>query len=332
MANPQPDQFTRLSNELLEAVMRTDFTKRQLNILFLIWRCSYGFGKKVAILKKGDFQVVGIYPSDITKELNYLAEAKVIFWDEANDLIAFNKDYDQWRISLSKAAVNGQADFKKILKNQFNEVSKTLNESISKLLNEPVDNSVDNLADISKTLNDEVSKILSKNEEDVSKTLTFEGEKVSKTLTSYSSETSNDVACGDPKEIYKKTNIKETSSKEIAKDEVEDQRLIVNTYEKVFMRLISPFQLEILMSYIDQDGMEPAVIVRAIELAGQNNAKSLKYVTSILDNWRQEKVKTLEDAERASRRHELEKSQSNKSSPHMVDEDKQRNFKRSEYR
>lgn len=332
MANPQPDQFTRLSNELLEAVMRSDFTKRQLNILFLIWRCSYGFGKKVAILKKSDFQVVGIYPSDITKELNYLAEAKVIFWDKVNDLIAFNKDYDQWRISLSKAAVNGQADFKKILKNQFNEVSKTLNESISKLLNDPVDNSVDDLADISKTLNDEVSKILSRNEEDVSKTLTFEGEKVSKILTSYSSEPSNDVGCGDPKEIYKETNIKETSSKEIAKDEVEDQRLIVNTYEKVFRRLISPFQLEILMSYIDQDGMEPAVIVRAIELAGQNNAKSLKYVTSILDNWRQEKVKTLEDAERASRRHELEKSQSNKSSPHMVDEDKLRNFKRSEYR
>ena len=330
MANPQPDQFTRLSNELLEAVMRTDFTKRQLNILFLIWRCSYGFGKKVAILKKSDFQVVGIYPSDITKELNYLAEAKVIFWDKVNDLIAFNKDYDQWRISLSKAAVNGQADFKKIFKNQFNEVSKTLNESISKLLNKPVDNSVDNLADISKTLNDEVSKILSKNEEDVSKTLTFEGEKVSKILTSYSSEPSNDVACGDPKEIYKETNIKETSSKEIAKDEVEDQRLIVNTYEKVFMRLISPFQLEILMSYIDQDGMEPAVIVRAIELAGQNNAKSLKYVTSILDNWRQEKVKALEDAERASRRHDLEKSQSGKYP--LADEDKQRNFKRSEYR
>ena len=331
MANPQPDQFTRLSNELLEAVMRSDFTKRQLNILFLIWRCSYGFGKKVAILKKGDFQDVGIYPSDITKELNYLAEAKVIFWDEANDLIAFNKDYDQWRISLSKAAVNGQADFKKILKNQFNEVSKTLNESISKLLNEPVDNSVDDLVDISKTLNDEVSKILSKNEEDVSKTLTFEGEKVSKILTSYSSETSNDVACGDPKEIYKETNIKETSSKEIAKDEVEDQRLIVNTYEKVFMRLISPFQLEILMSYIDQDGMEPSVIARAIEIAGQNNAKTLKYVTSILDNWRQEKVKTLEDAERASRRHDLEKSQSGKY-PLADKYQKQHNFKRSEYR
>lgn len=331
MANPQPDQFTRLSNELLEAVMRTDFTKRQLNILFLIWRCSYGFGKKVAILKKSDFQVVGIYPSDITKELNYLAEAKVIFWDEANDLIAFNKDYDQWRISLSKAAVNGQADFKKILKNQFNEVSKTLNESISKLLNEPVDNSVDNLADISKTLNGEVSKILSKNEEDVSKTLTFEGEKVSKILTSYSSETSNDVACGDPKEIYKKTNIKETSSKEIAKDEVEDQRLIVNTYEKVFRRLISPFQLEILMSYIDQDGMEPSVIARAIEIAGQNNAKTLKYVTSILDNWRQEKVKTLEDAERASRRYDLEKSQSGKY-PLADKYQKQHDFKISEYR
>lgn len=42
MANPQPDQFTRISNELYRAIMQSDFTKRQRNILDLVIRMSYG--------------------------------------------------------------------------------------------------------------------------------------------------------------------------------------------------------------------------------------------------------------------------------------------------
>ena len=102
MANPQPDKFTRLSNELFEAIMQTDFSKRQRSILDLIIRASYGCGKKFALLRPSDFEVVGVYKSHIKKELDYLTRTKVIFRD--GERISLNKDYDQWRVSLNKTS------------------------------------------------------------------------------------------------------------------------------------------------------------------------------------------------------------------------------------
>jgi CRISPR/Cas system-associated endonuclease/helicase Cas3 len=51
LANPQVNQFTKLSNELFEAIMQSDFSKRQRNILDLVIRMSYGCGKKIALLR-----------------------------------------------------------------------------------------------------------------------------------------------------------------------------------------------------------------------------------------------------------------------------------------
>ena len=323
MANPQPDQYTKLSNEILEAIMKSQFSKRQLNILFLIWRCSYGFNKKVARLKKSDFRYVGIYPGDITKELNYLQETKVIFWDEENDLIAFNKNYDRWRISLSRAVVNGQADISKILKRQFKKFSKTLNKDISKILNLPVDNS----ENVSKTLNNQkrkLSKTLSQNNTRVSKTLTFPLKKVSKTLTMNSSEPNSDGSHG----VRKETKDKETKTVVV---EEQKHKNIYNTYKKVFARLPSPFQIELLQAYVEDDGMDPEVVCEAIKIAGKNNALTVNYVTTILDSWRQRMVITLEDAEKAIEEFELKSR--DRSSPNRNQDirGKQEKFK-AEYR
>ena len=50
MARPQTEEFTRVPNELLEAILATDFTKRQQKIIFMIIRLSYGCGKGYALL------------------------------------------------------------------------------------------------------------------------------------------------------------------------------------------------------------------------------------------------------------------------------------------
>jgi len=107
VANPQPDEFTRISNELYTAIMQTDFTKRQRNILDLVIRMSYGCGKKSALLRPVDFELVGVYKTHVRKELDYLVQAKVLFID--GERITLNKDYDQWRVSL----VRGAADRKR---------------------------------------------------------------------------------------------------------------------------------------------------------------------------------------------------------------------------
>lgn len=102
------------------------------------------------------------------------------------------------------------------------------------------------------------------------------------------------------------TNKKENKNKniELEREEEHQQDTIAITYEKVFSRMLSPYQHELLQAYVDDDEMDPDVVVRAIQIAGENNARSLKYVTSVLDNWREKKVKTVADAEKAIREFE----------------------------
>lgn|GEM_PF-2420167 len=310
MANPQPDSFTRLSNELLEAIMKSDFSKRQYNILFLIWRCSYGFDQKVAKLKKCDFQAVGIYPTDIAEELNYLKETRVIFWDEANDLIAFNKDYDRWRISLSKTAVNGKVNFKKILKRQFEDFEANLDgntdENISKILSlsskkvsktlseehQKVSKTLNNTGDnVSETLSNEdkqVSKILTQDDNEVSKTLTSNDEKVSKTLTSQSSEPSD----GADHRGSKETSTKETNNKEInTLRNVKGNRLHNRDTEEdddfhpAYKKILDYAKQKIVVNFLSREYLisedlqkhSPEVLRKAIDLAVMRQKSQGKY-------------------------------------------------------
>ncbi|MDO7787893.1 replication protein [Desulforamulus aquiferis] len=112
MANPQPSQFTRISNELYNAIMQTDFSKRQRNIIDLVIRMSYGCGKKTAILRPVDFELVGIYKTHIGRELDYLVQAKVLVMQ--GEQVALNKNYEEWRVSLVKNA--NQERFKALIK------------------------------------------------------------------------------------------------------------------------------------------------------------------------------------------------------------------------
>jgi hypothetical protein len=65
----------------------TQITKRQIKILIFIMRFSFGCKQAVASLKLTDFQKIGFYSSDITKELIQLVEKKYIGWDKAKDLM-----------------------------------------------------------------------------------------------------------------------------------------------------------------------------------------------------------------------------------------------------
>jgi hypothetical protein len=117
MANPQPDEFTRISNELFEAIILSSFKKRQLNIILLIIRLSYGCGRKYAVLRQADFKTIGIDKNDIKKELLQLVESGVLAID--GERIALNKDYDRWRIP--RAPAGSQEKLKQILKRNLAE-------------------------------------------------------------------------------------------------------------------------------------------------------------------------------------------------------------------
>ncbi|KAF1084946.1 Bacteriophage replication protein O [Sporotomaculum syntrophicum] len=117
MANPQPGEFTRISNKLFEAIILTNFKKRQLNIILLVIRLSYGCGRDYAVLRQADFKIIGIDKSDINKELQLLAECGVL--TVTGNRVALNKDYDCWRIA--RARPGGADSFKQLLRRNLEE-------------------------------------------------------------------------------------------------------------------------------------------------------------------------------------------------------------------
>ena len=102
MANPQPtDAHLRIPHTITEALMMSDFTKRQRKIIDLILRLSWGCGKNsAAIPRQRDFEVLGIRETHMGKELSRLVESRVIFIEGSD--YSFNGDYDEWRVPRAR--------------------------------------------------------------------------------------------------------------------------------------------------------------------------------------------------------------------------------------
>lgn len=104
MANPQADRFVKISNELWDEVIRRDFSKRQKDIIMFVWRLSYGCQSKLAhIPKMKDFELCGVPATQVKRELEYLEECHVLFWERDEMIFQINKDYEKWYVSLVKS-------------------------------------------------------------------------------------------------------------------------------------------------------------------------------------------------------------------------------------
>ncbi len=57
--------------------------------------------------------------------------------------------------------------------------------------------------------------------------------------------------------------------------------------------MISTTNVELIQSYID-DGLEPDVILYALDYSKQQKARHFKYTKTILDNWIEKGFKTLD--------------------------------------
>lgn len=102
MANPQlTEAHLRIPHTITEALMTSDFTKRQRKIVDLILRLSWGCSKESATIpRQRDFEVLGIRETHVGKELSRLVESRVIFI-KGNDY-SFNKDCGQWTVPRVK--------------------------------------------------------------------------------------------------------------------------------------------------------------------------------------------------------------------------------------
>jgi len=69
---------TKIENKLLDKIITSDFTKRQLKVILLVLRLSTGCQKPYAILGKTDLSLAGIIAIRRLKEIERLSAMNVL--------------------------------------------------------------------------------------------------------------------------------------------------------------------------------------------------------------------------------------------------------------
>ncbi|WP_419154474.1 phage replisome organizer N-terminal domain-containing protein [Weissella bombi] len=103
-------------------------------------------------------------------------------------------------------------------------------------------------------------------------------------------------------EIEKELEIKKEIDIEI-KGEIEKQQShptatiyeqLINAIDRTgFSLVLTPFQNQNLLAYVEQDGMEIGVVEKALEEASNNNKRNYNYVRAILENKLKEGITTV---------------------------------------
>lgn len=114
MASPQVENgYTRVSNELLKAIVRTKMNGTQFAIVLAVIRATYGFHKKSRTLGLAFFAVATKHNKrKIGIELNKLINKKILIVEKGHCLghsreLKLNKDYESW---LSESEVCTKRD------------------------------------------------------------------------------------------------------------------------------------------------------------------------------------------------------------------------------
>ena len=131
MANPQADKFTRISNELLEALAKIRIPGEARQIFDVIVRKTYGFNKKSDPIALSQFSLATkLKKVTVCKAIKKLLELNVI--TKKGNAIAFeygiNKDFDTWK-PLPKKVMS-------VTKKGNEMLSTTMNNGITKKGNE----------------------------------------------------------------------------------------------------------------------------------------------------------------------------------------------------
>ncbi|TYS68682.1 hypothetical protein FZC76_06975 [Sutcliffiella horikoshii] len=274
MANVQVENgYIRIANELMDEIIRRDFSKRQIAILHLIIRLSYGCNKKDCVIDKlSDFEVAGIHRSDIKKELHYLKEANVIDWNQEGKKFSFKKNYELWHINPNKGWNKNRVDQLVHFNLKNKKVGKT-----------PID--LDDL---------------------VGKTLTFLGVKVGKTpieklVKHQLQETVTDWESKDEgalkdiiKDIFLKTN-KEEEERNTVKRILE----LLQKSKIVGEKDINDFLRDDINDVFENFGfIDPQMMIEeAIKESARGNGKTWLFVYNKLRKWKKEGIKSVEDLE-----------------------------------
>lgn len=100
MSTPQlEDGFTRIANELLEAILGFGFSLREQSVVFAIIRKTYGYGRKTDDMSASQIGAIcGVARQHVTTTLNALAARNVISkrQGEYGMIVGIQKDHRKW--------------------------------------------------------------------------------------------------------------------------------------------------------------------------------------------------------------------------------------------
>ncbi|MCF6154876.1 MAG: hypothetical protein E3K36_06405 [Candidatus Brocadia sp.] len=103
MANPQcEDGYTKIANELFEALIRTDLSGHCFRIALLVPRKTYGFNKKEDLISLSQMaKDTGLSKSRCSQIINVLEDRNIItvsdFCNGLTKKYRFNKDFETWK-------------------------------------------------------------------------------------------------------------------------------------------------------------------------------------------------------------------------------------------
>jgi phage replication O-like protein O len=115
------DGHTRIANELLEAIISFDFSKRQYKVVLFVLRKTYGWNKKADVMSLSQImEGTGLDRANCSRTLAELGEMKVLLKQQqaAGNLVELNKKYKQWVVLPNQQPVAKTAT-KVLPKRQF---------------------------------------------------------------------------------------------------------------------------------------------------------------------------------------------------------------------
>ncbi|MFF1023602.1 replication protein [Proteus mirabilis] len=97
------DGYTRIANDLFEAVMCADLTARQLKVVMAIIRKTYGFGKKLDRITNTQIaEMTGIHHTHVCKAKNEMIAMHIVI--SSGNKIGINKDFTEWNFNISQVS------------------------------------------------------------------------------------------------------------------------------------------------------------------------------------------------------------------------------------
>jgi len=117
MANPQPDKFTKISNEVINKFCCYRLSGQEWQVLWVILRKTWGWGKKMDKISHSQFaKMTGISRRHIWQIIQGLIEKDLVvkgITQKGDSIIVsygIQKNYDKWKVSPKRVTITKKGD------------------------------------------------------------------------------------------------------------------------------------------------------------------------------------------------------------------------------